>query len=113
MKIIETLGNEKLDAKTKLTAVKDMVKGCRAEYGNKEVEIGSIKVNSVNGMVSVGLLTKAEKVAVAEQQIRGCVQTATVVSENVEGSVFDRAFEFAIATNPILVNLNEKSDSKY
>ena len=113
MKIIETLGNKKLDTKTKLDAVKELVKVCRKTYGNKDAEIGSVKVNSVNGMVSVGLLTKAEKVAVAEQQIRYAISNATVVAENVEGSVFDRAFEMGIATNPILTNLNEKSDSQY
>lgn len=113
MKIIETLSKEKVSASDKLKAVKALVKNCRAEYGNEEAVITTVKVNSVNGMVSVGLLTKSEKIAVAEQQIRRCISTATAVAENKEGAVFDRAFEFAISTNPLLVNLNEKSDSKY
>ena len=77
------------------------------------LEITSVKVNSVNGMVSVGLLTTDEKVAVSEQEIRRCISQATAVSENVEGSIFDKAFEFAVACNPLLTNINEKNTSKY
>ena len=113
MKIIEELGNEKLSGSKKLKAVKNLVKECRETYGNEDVEITSVKVNSVNGMVSVGLLTTDEKVAVSEQEIRRCISQATAVSENVEGSVFDKAFEFAISCNPLLTNINEKSTSKY
>ncbi len=113
MKIIETLGNEELDAKTKLDAVKELVKVCRKTYGNKDMEIGSVKVNSMNGMVSIELLTKAERVGVAEIQVRNAISNASVVAENVEGGVWDRAFEMSIATNPILTNLNKKSNSQY
>ena len=113
MKILEAINNEETSSKEKLKAIKSMVKECRATYGNEEVEITGVKVNSVNGMVTVGLLTTDEKVAVSEQEIRRCISQATAVAENVEGSVFDRALEFAIATNPLLTNIGEKSTSKY
>ena len=113
MKIIETINNEELSGKEKLKAIKSMVKTCRSEYGNEDVEITGVKVNSVNGMVTVSLLTTDEKVAVAEQEIRRCISQATAVSENVEGSIFDKAYEFAVACNPLLTNIGEKSTSKY
>ncbi len=113
MKILETLNNEELSSKVKLKAIKVMVGTCRNEYGNTDVEITGVKVNSVNGMVTVSLLTTYEKVAVGEQEIRRCISQATAVSENVEGSIFDRAMEFAVACNPLLTNIGEKSTSKY
>jgi len=113
MKIIEILNNEELSGKEKLKAVKGLVKDARAEYGNVDAEITSVKVNSANGMVSINLLSTDEKVAVSEQEIRRAISQASAVAENVEGSVFDRAFEFAIATNPLLANIGEKSESKY
>ena len=113
MKIIESLNNDELSGKERLKAVKSLVKSARGEYGNEDVEITSVKVNSVNGMVSINLLSVDEKVAVSEQEIRRAISQASAVAENVEGSVFDRAFEFAIATNPLLANIGEKSESKY
>jgi len=113
MKIIEILADNKLEAKTKLKSVKELVDSVRGVYGNKDVEITSVKVNSVNGMVSVGLLTKAEKVAVAEQAIRKCIGAATAITEVKEGAIFDRAFEALVATDGLLCNLSEKSDSAY
>ena len=112
MKILEILASEDT-AKTKLKAVRTLVKSVREVYGNSDTEITSVKVNSVDGWVSIGLLTNDDKVAVATQAIKTCISQATVVAENVEGSVFDRAFEAAVAVHPVLTNLNEKSDSQY
>lgn len=115
MKILETLAasGKKDTAASKLKAVVALVENVRGTYGNEDTEITSVKVNSVNGWVNVGLLTADEKVAVAEQAIRSCISQATVVAESVQGAVFDRAFEAAVAVNPILTNINEKSDSQY
>jgi len=113
MKIIETLNNEETSSKEKLKAIKSLVKTARAEYGNEDVEITSVKVNSVNGMVTIDLLSTDEKVAVSEQEVRRAISQASAVAENVEGAVFDRALEFAISTNPLLANISEKSTSKY
>lgn len=113
MKILEVLADSEATATDKLVAVTTLVEDVRGTYGNEDAEITSVKVNSVNGWVSVGLLTKEEKVSVAEGAIRSCISQATVVAESVEGAVFDRAFEAAVAVSPILVNLSEKSDSKY
>lgn len=115
MKILETLANDskKMTASLKLKAVRNLVKDVRATYGNEEAEITSVKVNSSEGLVSVGLLTNDEKVAVATQVIKKCISQATVIAENTEGAIFDRAFESLVAVHPVLTNLNEKSDSQY
>ena len=113
MKIIETLANGKLSAKKKLKAVTDLVADVRGTYGNEDVKIESIKVNSVNGFVSIGLLTADEKAAVAEQAIRTVISMATAVTESTEGAIFDRSFEAFIATDALLTNLDEKSESSY
>ena len=113
MEILNTLNNEELSSKVKLKAVKQLVKACREVYGNEDVEITSVKVNSVNGMVPINLLSTDEKVAVAEQEIRRAISQASAVADNVEGAIFDKALEFAISTNPLLTNINEKSTSKY
>lgn len=115
MKILNTLAEtgDEATAEVKLKAVAKLVDAVRAVYGNEDAEITAVKVNSAEGMVSVGLLTNDEKVAVATQAIKKCISQATVVAENTEGGVFDRAFEAAVATHPLLVNLDEKSDSAY
>ena len=112
MKILEILASEDT-SKTKLKAVRTLVKSVREIYGNKDAVITSAKVNSVDGWVSIGLLTNEDKVAVAAGAIKTCISQATVVAESVEGAVFDRAFEAAVAVHPILTNLNEKSNSLY
>jgi hypothetical protein len=113
MKIIEIIADNEVSAKNKLKAIKSLVKEVRATYGNEDADIPSPKISTVNGNVDINLLTTDEKVAVAEGEIRRCISQASAVTENVEGSLFDRAFEFAVAVNPVLVNLNKKSTSKY
>ena len=113
MKIIEILSDDKLSGKKKLRAINSLVDGVRGVYGNEDVVIESVKVNSVNGFVTIGLLTTDEKVAVAEQAIRSAISMATAVTEATEGSIFDRSLEAFIATDALLTNLNEKSESQY
>jgi len=113
MKIIELIADNDVSAKDKLKGIKTLVKEVRNTYGNEDQDIPAVKVATVNGNVDITLLTNEEKVAVAENELRRCISQATAVAENVEGAVFDRSFEFAISTNPILVNLGKKSTSKY
>jgi len=113
MKIIELIADQEVSAKDKLSGIKDLVKEVRKTYGNEDQDIPAPKIITVNGNVDINLLTKEEKVAVSENELRRCISQASAVSENVEGSLFDRAFEFAVSTNPVLVNLNKKSTSKY
>jgi len=113
MKIIELIADEELSAKEKLKAVKKLVKEVRETYGNTDQEIPSVKIPTVNGNVDVSLLTNDEKLAVAEGELRRCISQATAVADNVEGAVFDRSFEFAVSTNPVLVNIGKQSTSRY
>ena len=113
MKIIEVIADNEVSAKDKLKAVKRLVAEVRATYGNEDVDIPSPKISTVNGNVDINLLTTDEKVAVAERELRRCISQASAVTENIEGSLFDRTFEQCIATNSVLVNLNKKSTSKY
>ena len=113
MRIIEVIADEEVSAKDKLKAIKNLVKEVRATYGNEDQNIPSPKIATVNGNIDINLLTADEKVAVAENEIRRCISQASAVAENVEGSLFDRSFEFSVAVNPILVNLHKKSTSKY
>ncbi len=113
MKIIEKITNEETPVKERLKTLTGMIKDIRSTYGNEESIITAVKVNSVNGMVAIGLLTKEEKLAVGEQALRSCISRATAVTENTEGALFDRTFEAFVACDPLLSNLTEKSDSQY
>lgn len=115
MKIIEILGApEKVTSSDeKLKAVIAMVKKVREVYGNTDAEIEAPKVGSTNGTVAINLLTTKEKVATAEREIRNCIAKATAEAECTTGIVFDRSFEKAVATSPILTNLELTSDSAY
>jgi len=113
MKILETLHNEDTKPAEKLAAVTKMVDGIRSKYGNEDVEITKVKIPTANGAVDVGLLTTAEKVAVATQAITAGIQYATAEAEACDGVVFDREFEAYVATSPVLTNINTTSDSEY
>ncbi len=113
MKITKLLGNEETTPKEKLEAVQTLVNNVRAKYGNTEIEIDAIKVNTVDGYVPLSLLTEAEKVEVATSRIKNAIATATVATENAQGSRFDRVFESMIAIDPIMCNLDQVSDSEY
>jgi len=113
MKILKYLGNEETTATKKLDKIKKFVAKVRETYGNTDVEIDPIKVQTTEGYVPLSLLTDEEKVAVATQQIKTAVATATVVTEEAQGSKFDRVLEAQVAINPILCNLDAVSDSEY
>ena len=113
MKILETLNNEETKPTEKLEAIAAFVGTVRSKYGNTESEIQTVKVNTTDGQVPISLLSNEEKVAVATGEIKEIIAMTTAVSENSEGSVWDRIFEGFVAVNPVLVNLNESTDSAY
>ena len=113
MKILKTLGSEETTVTEKLEAVSILVKNVRNTYGNTDVDIDPIKVATTDGWVPISLLDDAEKVAVATVRIKAAVAGATVVAEEEQGTKFDRVFEAQIAVDPILCNLDAKSDSAY
>ena len=113
MKILNTLNNEETTSAEKLAAVAAFVTAVRTKYGNNDKTIEACKVPTTNGFVPISLLTNDEKIAIAESEIREVIAMTTAVAENSEGSMFDRIFEGFIAVNPILVNLDQVSDSDY
>ncbi len=113
MKILTILTNEKTETTDKLEALQGFVTTVRTKYGNADKEIEACKVPTTNGYVPISLLTGDEKVVIAEAQIREVIAMTTAVVENTEGSMFDRVFEGYIAVNPILVNLDQETDSAY
>ena len=113
MKILNTLNNEETTSAEKLAAVAAFVTTVRTKYGNLDKEITAVKVPTTTGFVPISLLTNEEKIAIAESEIREIITMSTAVSENSEGSLFDRVFEGFVAVNPILVNLDQVSDSEY
>jgi len=113
MKILNVLGNTETSATEKLTAVNALVSTVREKYGNTELAIQPKKVHTTEGIVSINLLNDEEKVAIAIQEIRHIVMSATATTEQTEGAIFDRMFESLVAINHILTNLNQSSDSVY
>ena len=113
MKILNTLNNEDVTTTEKLNAVNIMVLNVRTTYGNLDVDIDPIKVATTDGWVPISLLDDKEKVAVATVRIKAAVAGATVVTEETQGTKFDRLFEAQVAVDPILCNLDAKSDSAY
>lgn len=113
MKILKTLGNEEATVSEKLEAIKKLVKKVRETYGNADVEIDQIKVQTVDGYVPLSLLTDEEKVAIATSRIKSAVAGATVVTEDTQGAKFDRVLEAQVAVDAILCNLDAESDSQY
>ena len=112
MKILEILNSEVENAE-KLKTILSLVDKTREIYGNTSAELPKEKVNTTDGWVDIGWLTLDEKVAIAASQIKASAQQASALSSDDEGVVFDREFERLIATNRILCNLEDKSNSSY
>ena len=113
MKILNVLNNEDTTTADKLEAVTTFVTNVRTKYGNTDIEIQTVKVPTTEGYTPISLLTNEEKVVVATSQIKDLISMTTAVIENTEGSIFDRVFEGFVAVNPVLVNLDEATESTY
>lgn len=113
MRILKLLGSEEITDTEKLEGLKAFTTIVREKYGNTDIDIDEIKVNTADGHVPLSLLTDAEKVAVATQRVKTAVATATIACENTQGAKFDRVLEGMISIDPILCNLDSTSDSEY
>lgn len=113
MSITTTLSNKEMSAADKLSSVADIVKIIRENYGNQDVEIPSLKVNTPNGNIPFNHLENDSKVEVLSGQAASIKAKAIAYVEENEGTVLNKKVEELIATNPFFANISAKSEFEY
>lgn len=112
MKINEIIERDISDSE-KVVAIAEIVSKARKNYGNADIEISTIGINTTDGIVDMEYLGSGDKVAVAHREFKNCVLQAIEHCKCTEGSILDKEIESLIATNPVLVNLLKESESSY
>lgn len=113
MSITTILSNKDMSAEDKLASVADTVSIIRASYGNSEVTIPAVKVNTVNGNLPFTHLENNSKVEVLIARAMRIKAQAIAYTEENEGTVLNKKVEELIATDPFFANISAKSVFEY
>ena len=113
MTLTEIITDEEMKASEKVTAIAEKVKEARAVYTDKEAEIEVPKVYTSEGHVLLTYVSDADKVALAASEIANIRAAATSAVENNEGADLTAEVTRLIGINPILMNLDSKSDNGF
>jgi hypothetical protein len=101
-KLISKKNNSK-----KLTEIVELVKTARKKYNNREAEINSPTVCTVNGGTNMKYLSNSDKAAVATQELQKILREINAIDETVQGVNVNRELTSLLATNPVLTNLED------
>lgn len=89
----------------KLDAIVEVVKAARKKYNNEDAVITSPTVATCSGGQNIKYLSDADKAAVATRELEGILSNLNTLDATVEGVNIKRELTSAIATNPVLTNL--------
>jgi hypothetical protein len=113
MSLREILESETTTTEEKLEAINDTVKRARANYGNEDAEITMPEVPTINGMMDLSMLTKNDKLAIAEECINRIRMEAHETAKQREGVNISKVIESLLATSPVLSNIEKSSENDY
>ena len=113
MTFAQILTDEDTSDETKLTKVSSLVKEIRETYGNSDVVLEALEVNTADGIKLITFLSAKDKLVLAERVIKAITTDAYEDVQQAKGVSFDRRFEEYVAINPILSNLETSNGSKY
>lgn len=89
----------------KLNAIVEIVKEAREKYNNADAVIDSPSVATTCGVQNIKYLSVEDKAAVASKEIKAILCQLNVLDATTQGVNIKRELTSAIATNPVLVNL--------
>ena len=104
MSITKILADKELTAADKLDQVAAIVGTLRTSYGNAEVEIKDVKVNTTHGNLPFSNLEDDSKVEALRNEALNIKATAIAAAENTPGVVLNKKVEELIATSPLFAN---------
>ena len=106
---ITSILDRKNNAK-KLDLIIAIVKDARKKYNNRDSVIDSPVVPTTCGVQGIKYLSVSDKAAVATKEIRAILRDLNSLDATTQGVNIKRELTSAIATNPVLVNLEASLD---
>ena len=104
MSITKILGNKDLSADDKLVQVSEIVATLRKSYGNIDVAVEDIKVNTTHGTLPFSSLESDSKVECLTNEALNIKAEALAAVENNPGIMLNKKVEELIATSPLFAN---------
>ena len=104
MSITKTLSDKDLSAADKLTSIAEVVGTLRKSYGNSEVKIEDVKVNTPHGYLPFSNLEDESKVEILMNEALSIKATAIATVEDNPGVVLNKKVEELIATSALFAN---------
>jgi len=113
MSISKILADKDLTNEDKLSRVKEIVETIRNAYGNTEVEIEDVKVNTTNGAIPFSHLEADSKVELLKNETANIKVAALSEVEMNPAIVLNKRVEEMVATNNYFANISTESDFEY
>jgi hypothetical protein len=113
MSITKTLNDKALTDADKLSKVAEVVAGAREAYGNSDVEIPAIKVETPHGRLSFNHLEDDSKVEILRNQALHMKSAAIAYVEAHPGTVLNKKVGELLATNPYFANVDAATEFEY
>jgi len=110
MSITKILADEEMSNEQKLEDVAYIVTVAREKYGNTDLEIESVDVNTTDGMVGFEYLTDESKVYILSREAQSIRTAAVEYSRNVQGVVLSKKVDEFVATNALFCNIGSSVD---
>jgi hypothetical protein len=110
MSITKVLADKEMSDEQKLALVAEVVEQAREAYGNADLEVESVDVNTTDGMMGFEYLTAESKVYILSREAQSIRAQAVEYARNVQGVVLSKKVDEIVATNPLFCNIGSSAD---
>ena len=110
MSITKTLSNKDLSSEKKLANIAEVVGTLRESYGNSDVKIEDVKINTTHGVLPFSHLEDDSKVEALLNEALNIKTAAIAAVEDNPGVVLNKKVEELIATSPLFANASADSE---
>ena len=113
MSITKILMCKDTESKEKLEKVAEIVAGAREAYGNADMEIECVKVNTPHGYMPFSHLEDESKVSLLTNEALNLKSKAISAVEANPGMVLNKKVQELLATNMFFANASTGTDFEY
>ena len=104
MSITKTLADKNISAEDKLEKIAEVVGTLRKSYGNSDIKIADVKVNTSHGMLPFSNLDDDSNVEALLNEALNIKSTAIACTEENSGIMLNKKVEELIATSALFAN---------
>ena len=106
MSITKILASKEASDEDKLKSIAEIIAGVRESYGNADVEILPVKVNTPHGFLPFINLEDDSKIEVLKNQAMAIKAAAITFVEENQGTVLNKRVQELLAINPFFANVS-------